>query len=463
MSVALEKIARTLSVTLLSKTALYSILSALFLMPILPFLTQHAVYAEESIEGNVILILDGSGSMWQQLEGEAKIVTAKEVMTELIEELPAGLDLGLASFGHRRKGDCSDIEMLVPLGPQNRAVLVARLQSIDPKGKTPITKTLEMVGEQLKILEEQASVVLISDGNETCGGDPCAQIRDLKRKGLDVTVHVVGFDVTDEEEQQLACIAEAGEGKYFSAQTAGTLKEALTAIRQEVVEPSRAPQSGITISTTKQLYTADEEMLFSYSIEFTDDLQGRQLQIVLAEESSGVQEWLQIYGFINDSETYAEESLGKLEPGNYELRVLLVVPPDRYADKLYEDRILAKTKFTVFDPARSGQSAITISTTKRTYTTDEEIVFSYSVQFKDDLQGRGLQIVVAEKSSGVQQWLRRSGDFIRVSGTRSSVRTQRLAPGNYELRVLLIIPPEQYAGKFFEDQVLAKAGFEVVR
>jgi Ca-activated chloride channel family protein len=72
--------------------------------------------AAKNQEGNMMFILDASGSMWGQVEGKAKITIAKEVLVGLIENLPEGLNVGLVAYGHRRKGDCKDVEELVPLG-----------------------------------------------------------------------------------------------------------------------------------------------------------------------------------------------------------------------------------------------------------------------------------------------------------------------------------------------------------
>lgn len=88
-------------------------------------------------------------------------------------------------------------------------------------------------------------MVLISDGKETCEGDPCALVRSLREQGINVRVHVVGFDVNQEERDQLVCIAEAGEGKYFSADNADQLTVALTEVKQEIIaakEPQPKPE-----------------------------------------------------------------------------------------------------------------------------------------------------------------------------------------------------------------------------
>jgi hypothetical protein len=184
---------------------------------------------------NVLFILDGSGSMWGRLDNVEKIVIAKERMAELVQELE-GVNMGLIVYGHRRKGDCDDIEIMVPLGAGNKVAVIQQIQSISPKGKTPITKSLELAAQQLETIEEETEIVLVSDGLETCKGDPCAYVKSLKDKGINFKMDVVGFDVSAKERGQLECIAKAGGGRYFSAQNAMQLKEAFTEVKKEVNE-----------------------------------------------------------------------------------------------------------------------------------------------------------------------------------------------------------------------------------
>ncbi|MGD8854641.1 MAG: VWA domain-containing protein [Gammaproteobacteria bacterium] len=192
--------------------------------------------------GGVLFILDGSGSMWGRVQGKEKIVIAREVMGELVSELPDQIQVGLMAYGHRSKGQCEDIELLAPVGASSKADVVDKINGIVPKGKTPITESFELAGERLKDREDETTVVLISDGEETCGGDPCARVRDLRQQGINVRVHVVGFDVSQTEREQLMCIADAGGGKYFSADNADQLKGALTEVRQEVVAATKAAE-----------------------------------------------------------------------------------------------------------------------------------------------------------------------------------------------------------------------------
>ncbi|MCK5392246.1 MAG: VWA domain-containing protein [Deltaproteobacteria bacterium] len=90
----------------------------------------------------IILILDAPGSMWGQIDGENKISIAKKVLRNLVDELPENSEVGLIAYGHRDKGDCKDIETIVPPAPLDKAVLNKKIQELNPKGKTPITDSV---------------------------------------------------------------------------------------------------------------------------------------------------------------------------------------------------------------------------------------------------------------------------------------------------------------------------------
>jgi Ca-activated chloride channel family protein len=175
----------------------------------------------------MVMILDGSGSMWGQIEGTAKITIAKDVMNELIDDLPGDLNVGLTAYGHRRKGDCRDVEQLMPPGPVDKAGLKSLVGSISPKGKTPIAFSLTETAGELKSLEGERVIVLVTDGIESCDGDPCQVARELAEAGVVTKIHIVGFDLTEEAMTQLGCIAEPSGGLVVSASNAGELKEAL--------------------------------------------------------------------------------------------------------------------------------------------------------------------------------------------------------------------------------------------
>jgi Ca-activated chloride channel homolog len=182
---------------------------------------------EPPSSGKLLLILDASGSMWGQIGGENKIAIAKKVLTELVDELPEDTEVGLIAYGHRQKGDCKDIETIVEIAPLDKAALNEKIEALNPKGKTPITDSVLMAFESVRATEDAVTVILVSDGIETCGGDPCRAVREAKEAGINFIMHVVGFDVGDVDVSQLECAAQAGGGLYLSAQNASELTEAL--------------------------------------------------------------------------------------------------------------------------------------------------------------------------------------------------------------------------------------------
>ncbi len=241
---------------------------------------------------STILVLDGSGSMWGQIEGKAKIAIARDVVGELLGALPADQPLGLTVYGHRRKGDCGDIETLVAPATDTRAAIAEAVNAIRPKGKTPMLDAVRQAAEALRYTEEKATVILVSDGVETCDADPCATARTLEAAGVDFTAHVVGFDVTDPVAlEQMQCLADATGGSFRSAANAVELAEALTTVT--VAEPAPVPEPvavAITFRAVEEgsdtpfedpvlwTVTQDGEALFA-------DTQGNPLEEELAEGS----------------------------------------------------------------------------------------------------------------------------------------------------------------------------------
>ncbi|SHO48613.1 vWA domain-containing protein [Desulfopila aestuarii] len=185
----------------------------------------------------VMLILDSSGSMWGQIDGKAKIEIAREALGEIIDTIPAEYETGLMAYGHRRKGDCQDIETLVDFGPHSPAAMKKRIAEISPKGKTPLSASVQMAAKTLRSTEEKATVILLTDGLETCDADPCQVAADLARSGVDFTVHVVGFDLSEGDQGRLRCLADKTGGLFVAAGDAKALKTALATTVEKVKAP----------------------------------------------------------------------------------------------------------------------------------------------------------------------------------------------------------------------------------
>jgi len=196
------------------------------------------VFADGPERPASVLVLDASGSMWRRIGERTKIEIAHEAVDTLLAGWNAGTDLGLMVYGHRRKGDCADIELLQPIGPLDADAFRAQVAGLQPTGMTPIAVSVRQAAEALRYTEQRATVILVSDGEETCNADPCALGAELEAQGVDFTAHVVGFDVeaNPAAREQLQCLAQATGGRYFDARDAGELDAALASVAEQPAE-----------------------------------------------------------------------------------------------------------------------------------------------------------------------------------------------------------------------------------
>jgi Ca-activated chloride channel family protein len=202
-----------------------------------------AISAGENVRAaeRAIIVFDASGSMWGQIGGETKISIAQKTLAEVLADVPAALELGFVAYGHREKGNCADIELMVPPGAATGNEIAAAANRLTPLGKTPISDAVRQAAIELRYTHDKATVILITDGIETCEADPCAVAAELERSGVDLTVHVVGFGLSQEEGRQVSCLAENTGGEYFSAGDADALADALETT-VTVVQPPPAPE-----------------------------------------------------------------------------------------------------------------------------------------------------------------------------------------------------------------------------
>ena len=182
-----------------------------------------------------MIVLDASGSMWGQIDGVNKIVIARDVVRETLGVTQVEGALGLVAYGHNRKGDCSDIEVLVPPAAGQMTSVINAVEAINPNGKTPLTEAVRQAAQAMRHSENRATVVLVTDGLETCDADPCALARELEQSGLDFTAHVVGFGLSRQDGAAVSCLAVETGGRYFDADNAGELSQALSlAVAQDI-------------------------------------------------------------------------------------------------------------------------------------------------------------------------------------------------------------------------------------
>jgi Mg-chelatase subunit ChlD len=202
---------------------------------------------------NVELILDASGSMAEDVPGtenQSRMEAAKAAMREVIARIPdrEGLNVGFRVYGHEGSNSeadkalsCRSTELLVPLDGVHQAALLQQVETFAPTGWTPLALALTEAGQDFETGGESVTnaIILITDGEETCGGDPCEVAGQLHAADIALTTHVVGFALTREQRESVRCIAEEGGGQLFTAEDAGELSEAIfTAFTQVEATPA---------------------------------------------------------------------------------------------------------------------------------------------------------------------------------------------------------------------------------
>ncbi|WP_119272957.1 vWA domain-containing protein [Taklimakanibacter deserti] len=232
----LEGVVKQVNKGKIMKLSLALLTGALVLSAPLPSFSQDKA-------SNVIFIFDSSGSMKKPIEGgETRSQAAKQAMEAALAKMPAGAKPGLFMYGHRRAKDCTDIEMVSPPGANDAKAVARMISKSQPKGETPIAAALEAVAFYFAPLAGQSnSVVLVTDGIEECGGDPCAAARAIREAGTSLKAHVVGFTLNEKQRKTLQCIADETGGKYFDAQDANGLSDALAEVQKAVAETPPAP------------------------------------------------------------------------------------------------------------------------------------------------------------------------------------------------------------------------------
>lgn len=183
--------------------------------------------------------------MWGKIEGEFKRTIAHKTLSDIAETINPDAFVGVMTYGHRRKGDCGDIETILDLTQGGNNQISRITKDISSIGKTPLSASVRQAATTLSNHEGQSSIILITDGVETCGVDPCFLGAELDEMGISVTTHIVGFGLSEAEGHQVSCLAEDTGGRYIQASDASELSSAL----EEVVELSEAPPADIVIET----------------------------------------------------------------------------------------------------------------------------------------------------------------------------------------------------------------------
>jgi hypothetical protein len=180
---------------------------------------------------NIEIVLAVSGSMNTRLGDTTRWETALDVLKEVVEELPDDMNVGLRVYGHRHSSrssqTCADTELIVPITKLNRQRILSTASKLRPRGETPLIRSALQTVDDLKTVGG-GSVILITDGDESCKGDTKAAAETLKASGLNLTLNIVGFTITgDATKAELGTLAGSTGGRFYSAQDGAQLSRAI--------------------------------------------------------------------------------------------------------------------------------------------------------------------------------------------------------------------------------------------
>lgn len=256
---------------------------------VLIILLSGSLFAQD--QAPIIYIFDASGSMWGKIGDNAKIDIAVSVIKESVGKLPDEQRVGLVAYGHRTKDDCKDVEFLVDAENGKKESVISSLEKIKPSGMTPLSFSASQVIEYLKSTKKKATIILVTDGMESCGGNICDVVKAAKGEGIDFRLHIIGFGLKQDETEQLRCAALEGNGNYFDAADAAQLAKVLDEATGNTIDK----QAGnVSVYATKN---------------------GAPIDALVEAYLPGAA------SFLKSARTYSDTALFYLPPGTYELLI----------------------------------------------------------------------------------------------------------------------------------------------
>ncbi len=192
-----------------------------------------AVFDSSTLDGrqyiNIIFILDCSASMNKIIGPVRKIDIAKRTVNTILKNLAieshqaGSMDTGLRVFGskfYKWKKNCDDTTLEIPLGDieDTMTPILLAVQGVTAKGQSSLALTMDALTGDFPVADDQCSfIIVVSDGDESCGGNPCMAVEQLAGASQGISVNTLGVETDPTGYDNLNCMAEAGNGLYFDS------------------------------------------------------------------------------------------------------------------------------------------------------------------------------------------------------------------------------------------------------
>lgn len=200
--------------------------------------------ATDNCAADAMIVFDGSGSMAEMGFNdisEPRIFEARRAMANALPIIAQNRRLGLVIYGPNGTDECSGVEVRFPPTADAASPIIAAINALEPDGSTALTQAVELAAQTLDYERQPATILLVTDGKETCSGMPCLLASELAADGFDTTVHVIGFKVRgtffswdrqadndyNTAESTSRCLADRTGGTYTNAETLDQLIAAL--------------------------------------------------------------------------------------------------------------------------------------------------------------------------------------------------------------------------------------------
>ena len=395
----------------------------------------------------ILLIFDFSNSMYGLWETDSKINVAKKLVSSLVDSLSpmANVELALRCYGHQKNyppQDCDDTKLEVPFAYNNAMAIKSKINKLVPKGTTPIALSLEACAKDFPDNKSKNIVLLITDGKEECGGDPCAISAALQSKNIVLKPFIIGIGVLDETiKQSFNCM-----GNFYDAAGEKNFKQVLNivitqALNATTCQVNLLDRNGKPTETDAALSFYDQQTgVLKYT--YVHTMNNRGIPDTLRIETSG------IYRVVAHTLPSVEAKDVKLIAGKH--NIIPIDAPQGYLkvktgdNNLYRDIgfILRKKNETQTLVAATlkdqlklliGEYELEILTLPRTYVKDVMVSQSHTTQVKIDEPG---SVNFQLSSNGTANVLVQKGkEWIWVTNLSDSQtqETLKLMPGSYKL------------------------------
>lgn len=185
----------------------------------------------------ILFIFDASQSMIGQWNSGMKMDIAKKLFSNLLDSLAnvENLELALRIYGHQKPyppGDCNDTRLEIPFGKFNVPRIKSKMETIQPTGTTPIANSLKEAANDFKYCNNCRNlIILITDGIESCEGNPCEVSMELQKKGIFIRPFIIGVGLDEDAKSAFECV-----GKYYDASTEESFKTILNIVITQVLD-----------------------------------------------------------------------------------------------------------------------------------------------------------------------------------------------------------------------------------